>query len=89
MFSTPFHILTKVIKQVTASAAETELGAIYSSTREGTIFCQALRGMGHPQGATPIAAGSAAAHAILDNTVQARYLKGAEMRLHWMKDRVE
>ena len=56
MLNAPFHVLTKVMKHVTASAEETELGAICANAREGTIFRQALHGMGHTQKSTPVIA---------------------------------
>ena len=89
MFNAPFHVLTKVMKHVTASAEETELGAICANAREGTIFRQALHGMGHTQKSTPITTNATTARAILDNNAPGRYLKGAGMRLHWMKDRAK
>ena len=48
-----------------------------------------LIGVGHQQGPTPIKTGNAAAQGTLTETVEAKYLKGADMRLNWMKDRVE
>ena len=54
MFNGPICILAKVLKHVTASAAETELGAICSNAREGMIFRQTLEELGHQQPATPI-----------------------------------
>lgn len=89
MFNGPICILAKVLKHVTASAAETELGAIHSNAREGTIFRQTLEELGHHQAATPIKTDNATARGILDESMKARHLKGADMRLHWMKDRVE
>ena len=77
------------MKHATASAEETELGAIYANAREGTIFRQALHDMGHTQKSTPITTNVTTARAILDNNTPGRYLKGADMRLHWMKDRVK
>ena len=89
MLSAPFHALTKVLKHVAASTEEAELGALCASAREGTIFRQALRGMGYPQAPTPIATDAATARAILGSGAPGRYLKGAGMRLHWMKDRAK
>ena len=45
--------------------------------------------MGHTQKSTPITTNVTTARAILDNNAPGRYLKGAGMRLHWMKDRVK
>ena len=53
------------------------------------IFRRALHGMGHTQKSTPATAGATTARAILGSNAPGRYLKGAGMRLHWMKDRVK
>ena len=89
MLNGPICTLAKVLKHATASAAETELGAIHSNAREGTIFRQTLEELGHHQAATPIKADNTTARGVLDESMKARHLKGADMRLHWMKDRVE
>ena len=88
-FNAPIYVLAKVLKHVTASAAETEIGALYLNAREATVFRQTLHDMGHPQPATPIKTDNTTARGIIDETMKAKYLKGADMRLNWMKDRVE
>jgi len=87
LFNAPIYVLAKVIKNVNASAAETEISAIYLNAREATLFRQALEDMGHPQGATPIKTNNTTARGILDETMKAKYLKGADMRINWMRDR--
>ena len=74
MFNGPICILAKVLKHVTASAAETELGSICINAREGTIFRQTLEEPGHHQAATPIKTGNATARGILDQSMKARHL---------------
>ena len=81
MLSAPFRALTKAMKRAAASAEEAELGAACANAREGTIFRQALHGMGHAQKPTPVAASAATARAILGSNAPGRYLKGACMRL--------
>ena len=65
MLSAPFCALTKALRRAAASAEEAELGAICANAREGTIFRQALRGMGHTQKSTPAAASATTARAAL------------------------
>ena len=89
MLSAPFHALAKVLKHVTASAEETELGALCANAREGTIFWQALRGMGYPQAPAPTTADAATARAILGSGAPGRCLKGAGMHLRWMRGRAK
>ena len=82
MFNGPICILAKVLKHVTASAAETELGATCSNAREGIIFRQTLEELGHHQPATPIKTDNTTARGILDESMKARHLKGADVRPH-------
>ena len=70
-------------------AEEAELGALCANAREGTIFRQALRGMGYPQAPAPATANAATARAMLGSGAPGRCLKGAGMRLHWMKGRAK
>ena len=88
LFNAPVCVLAKVLKHVTASAAETELSAICANAREATLFRQALQDMGHPQGPAPVNTDNTTADGITSEKMKAKHLKGADNRLHWMKDRV-
>ena len=89
LFNAPIYVLAKVIKHVNASAAETEISSVCLNAREATIFRQALEDMGHPQGPTPIKTDNTTARGIIDETMKAKYLKGADMRVNWMRDRCQ
>ena len=43
------HIVATIIKQVVASAAEAELGALFHDAKEATSIRTVLEEMGHPQ----------------------------------------
>eukprot|EP00957_Ditylum_brightwellii_P021665 1633502-Ditylum_brightwellii.AAC.1 len=49
----PVHSVYKIMRQVMASAAEAEIGALLSNTRKGKELRLALTKMGHPQPLTP------------------------------------
>lgn len=87
LFNAPVCVLAKVLKHVTASVAETKLGAICANAQEATLFRQTLQDMGHPQGPTPVKADDTTADGIVSEKMKAKCLKGADNRLHWMKDR--
>ena len=89
LFNGAIYNLVKVLKHVCASAAEAEIGALYANAREATIFRNTLEDMGHPQPPTPIKTDNTTANGILDDSMEAKYLKGADMRVNWLKDRVE
>ena len=53
-FNGPLLVLAKVIKNVMASAAEAELGALYTNAQEILPMRHCLLELGHKQPATPI-----------------------------------
>jgi hypothetical protein len=64
-----FFTLCSIQRFVVASAAETELGALFLNCKEGMIFRLTLEEVGHPQPKTPIHCDNATAVGIANNTV--------------------
>ena len=58
------------------SAAEAELGALYSNAQEILPMRQCLKELGHPQPATPIKTDNSTAKGIINNTYQTEEIKG-------------
>ena len=50
----PVHTVSTIMKNVMASAAESEIGAAFDNAREALPLRQALIDLGHPQPPTPI-----------------------------------
>jgi hypothetical protein len=61
-------IFSTILRMVVASAAETEMGALFLNAKEGINIRNILREMGHPQPATPLQTDNTTAHAILRGT---------------------
>ena len=61
LLSGPMLALARVIKNVMASAAEAEVGALLMNAQEAVAIRNALNEMGHPQPATPIKTDNSAA----------------------------
>jgi hypothetical protein len=53
-FNGPILVLAKIIKNVMASAAEAEVGALYMNAQEALSIRQCLIELGHPQPPTPM-----------------------------------
>ena len=87
-FNGPVFILAKVIKNVMASAAEAEIGALYMNAQEAAGMRTTLEAMGWPQPATPLKTDNSTANGIINNTMKQRRSKALDMRFYWLRDRV-
>ena len=81
--------IAKLIKNVMASAAEAELGALYMCGQEAVPLRTTLIELGHPQPPTPIRTDNSTACAIANATCKQRRSKSIDMRFYWLRDRVE
>ncbi len=72
-----------IIKNVMASAAEAEIGAIYLNAKETRYLQQMLIKMGHPQPPTPIQTDITTAEGVINNKIQPKHTKAMDMRFHW------
>eukprot|EP00957_Ditylum_brightwellii_P142159 10830836-Ditylum_brightwellii.AAC.1 len=66
----PMHTVCKVIRNVMVSAAETEIGALFSNTQKGEEMRTALQEMGHLQPPTPVMTDNSTSCGIINNTVK-------------------
>ena len=82
-------VIAKIIKNVAASAAEAEVGALLMSAQLAAPARAALEELGWPQPPAPAKAGSAAANGIANGAAKQQRSKATGMRLYWLKGRVE
>ena len=82
-------VLAKIIKNVMASAAESEVAGLYMNAREAVPIRQALIEMWHPQPATLMKTDNSTATGILNNTIKQKRSKAIDMRFYWLQDRVQ
>jgi hypothetical protein len=80
--------VASVIKNVVASAAESEVGACFQNAQSGTPLRVTLAELGHIQPPTPLRADNSTAFGILNETIKKKGSKAMEMRYHWLTDRV-
>ena len=89
LFNAPIFVLAKVIKNVMASAAEAEVGALYMNAQEAISIRNCLIEMGHPQPATPLKTDNMTAKGIIAGTIKQKRSKAMDMRFYWLKDRYD
>jgi hypothetical protein len=76
-----------IIKAVMSSAAEAEIGALYTNARKGVEERNILKEMGHPQPPTPVQTDNSTAEGIKNLRVQPKRTKAMDMRFHWLRNR--
>jgi hypothetical protein len=89
IFNGPVAVIAKVIKNVMASAAEAELGALFMNAQEAVGLRNCLEAMGYSQPATPLKTDNSTASGILNNTMKQKRSKAIDVRFYWLRDRVK
>jgi hypothetical protein len=77
-----------VIKNVVASAAESEVGACFHNAQSGAPLRVTLTKLGHTQPPTPLRTNNSTAYGIVNETIKQKRSKAMDMRYHWLTDRV-
>jgi hypothetical protein len=66
-----------------------EFSAVFVNAKEGTVIRTTLSEMGHKQDTNELKTENSTADGIINNVVQQKRSKAADLRLYWVKDRVE
>jgi hypothetical protein len=77
-----------VIKNVVASAAESEVGACFHNDQSVAPLRVTLTELGHTQPPTPLRTDKSTAYGIMNETIKQNRSKEMDMRYHWLTDRV-
>jgi hypothetical protein len=80
--------VASVIKNVIASAAESEVGACFHNAQSSATLQVTLTQLGHPQPPTPLRKDNSTAFGILNETIKQKRSKAMDMRYHWLTDSV-
>ena len=83
----PVHIECKILKNVLASAAEAEVGAIFLNYQQREILRTTLHELGHIQPSTPVITDNTTANGIFNKEIKQRRTKAMDMRFNWILDR--
>jgi hypothetical protein len=89
LFNAAIFVLAKVIKNVMASAAESEVGSLFMNGQEAISSRNCLINMGHPQPATKMITDNNTAEGIIKGTIKQKRSKSIDMRFYWLKDQQE
>jgi hypothetical protein len=76
------------IKNVVASAAESEVRACFHNAQSGAPLRVTLTELGHIQPPTPLRTDNSTDFGILNETIKQKRSKAMDMRYHWLIDRV-
>jgi hypothetical protein len=77
-----------VIKNLVASAAETEVGACFKNAQSGAPLRVTLTEVGHQKPAKPLRTDNSTVFGILNETIKQKRSKAMDMRYHWLTCRV-
>jgi hypothetical protein len=80
--------VASVVKNVVASAAESEVGACFHNAQSGAQLRVTLTELGHIQPPTPLRTDNSTVVGILNETIKQKRSKSMDMRYHWLTDRV-
>jgi hypothetical protein len=80
--------VASVIKNVVASAAESEVGACFQNAQTAAPLRVTLLELGHEQPETPLITDNSTAYGILNETIKQKRSKSVDMKYHWLQDRV-
>jgi hypothetical protein len=76
------------VKNVFASAAESEVGACFHNAQSGAPLRVTLTELGHTQPPMPLRTYNSTAYSIVNETIKQKRSKAMDMRYHWLTDRV-
>ena len=83
------HIESKIMRNIMASAAEAETGALFHNGQEAAHIRQILKELGHNQpGPTRITTDNSAADGFANDRTKIKRSKAMDMRFYWVQDRV-
>jgi hypothetical protein len=77
-----------VIKNVVASAAESEVAACFHNAQSGAPLRVTLTELGHTQPPMPLRTDNSTAYGIVNETIKQKRSKAMDMRYHWLTNRV-
>jgi hypothetical protein len=80
--------VASVIKNVVASAAESEVGTCFHNAQSGAPLRVTLAELGNKHTPTPLRRDNSTAFGILNETIKQKRSKAMDMRYRWLTDRV-
>jgi hypothetical protein len=84
----PIHSTCSILRNVMASAAEAEVGALFVNGQDAIPLRMTLIELGHQQPATPLQTDNSTAAGFANDTIKQKRSKAMDMRFYWIQDRV-
>jgi hypothetical protein len=81
------HTTSHILRNVMASAAESEVGALFVNSQEAIPIRYALEELGHQQPPTPVQTDNSTAADYSNNTIKQKRSKAMDMRFSWLQCR--
>ena len=81
------YVVCKILRNIMASVAKAESGALFLNCQEAVPICNTLEKMGHYQPPTPVQVDNSTALGIATGTIKQRKSKAMYMRFYWIRDR--
>ncbi len=75
-----------IMRNVMASAAEAECGALFNNTKDGVALRNTLHEMGHPQPPTLVQVDNSTTNGFANKQIKQRKSKSMDMRFYWIQD---
>jgi hypothetical protein len=82
-------VISTIIKHVTSSAAEAEIGAVFLNAKEGIVLRTTLEELGHHQPPTPLQTDNTTALVYSNGTIKQKHTRAMDMQFYWVKYRVK
>jgi hypothetical protein len=82
----PLLTLSAILKIIVLSAAEAEIGALFSNAKEGINIRNILKEIDHPQPATPMQTYNTTVHGIIRGSCKQQRSKAINMRFYWVRN---
>ena len=83
-----FFIMYKILRNIMASAAEAEYGALFLNGQAAVPIRTTLIEMNRPQPPTPIQVENSTQVGIANKSIKQKLSKAMDMRFHWIQDRI-
>jgi hypothetical protein len=79
--------ILQIIRAVMSSAAEAELGTLFTNAKTAVLMRHTLEELGHTQPRTPIQTDNKTTNDLLTNKIIPKALKAMDMQFHWLRCR--
>ena len=81
------HTVSKIMRDVMASAAEAEIGATFINRQRYIPIRSTLEELSHPQPPTPIRVDNSTSASFANYTIKQKRPKDIDIRFYWVQDR--